>query len=397
MPRKFDNWLETWEQYVNCSPSPLVFRKWTGIAALAGAMERKCWVKTYGKFMYPNLFILLISPPGVGKSFLIEIVADMWNRLGTHHVAPDSVSRASLADELKEAERHIVRPGYPTITFNSLLMAVEEFGTIMPSYEHEFMNTLNKWYDCGSYGERKRGTSLKYFLERPQINFLSGTQPSYLSHFLPEGAWEQGFMSRTILVYSGESIIGDLFDEGGMSTDLRNDLVHDLKLIGGICGPFVWTKEAASAMQKWHMDRGAPAPDHPKLVHYCTRRTSQLLKLCQIASINESDKQEITFEHFDIALSWLITAEYYMPDIFKAMAHGGDAQLIRECWHFVYKLYTHNNNKKPIQEFRIMRFLQERTPSHNVDKIMTMMVKGDFLQPEAVNKLGSCYSPKVLK
>ncbi len=403
MPRILLDWLTAWEEYFSNSPCPTLFRKWTGISLLAGAMERKCWVNSFGKTLYPNLYVILVAPPGGGKSFLIEVVGEFWRKIEGHHVAPDSVSRASMADELKDAERHVIRVGEPTYSFNSLLIASEELGTLITAYDNEFMSTLNKLYDCSPYGERKRGKDIKYKLDNPQLNFLSGTQPAYLSNLLPESAWQQGFMSRTILVYSGEIIYGNLNLYEGTSTPLpkgasakdKSNLLHDLEIIGSVFSKFIWTKESAGIMQQWYETGGEPAPDHPKLLGYCTRRGAHLIKLCQIASISDSDDMVITVEHFQRALDWMIEVEHYMPDIFKAMSQGGDGQLIKECWHFFYKIYI--KKEEPIKEYRLIRFLQERTPSHNVERILTLMVKGNMLKQVEVNKVGTCYVPKVMK
>ena len=403
MPRILPDWLTAWEEYFSNSPCPTLFRKWTGISLLAGAMERKCWVHSFGKTLYPNLYVILVAPPGGGKSFLIEVVGEFWNNIGQHHVAPDSVSRASLADALTDAERHVIRVGESTYSFNSLLIASEELGTLIIAYDNEFMATLCKLYDCSPYGERKRGKDLKYKLDNPQLNFLSGTTPTYLSNLLPEGAWQGGFMSRTIVVYSGEIIYGDLnlyeesstAQEKSTSVKDKSNLMHDLKIIGNVFSKFTWTKESANIMQRWYETGGEPAPDHPKLLGYCTRRGAHLIKLCQVASISDSDDMVITIEHFQRALDWMIEVEHFMPDIFKAMSQGGDGQLIKECWHFFYKIYL--KKQEPIKEYRLIRFLQERTPSHNVERILNLMVKGNMLKLVEVNKVGTCYVPKVLK
>ena len=150
MPRILPDWLDAWEEHFSSSPCPTLFRKWTGISLLAGAMERKCWVYSMEKDLYPNLYIILVSPPAGGKSFLIEAVGKFWNKIGQHYVAPDSISRASLADELKDAERHIVRVGSTTYSFTSLIITEEELGTLLSSYENQLISTFCKLYECTS-------------------------------------------------------------------------------------------------------------------------------------------------------------------------------------------------------------------------------------------------------
>ena len=101
------------------------------------------------------------------------------------------------------------------------------------------MSILNHLYDCPPYKERKRGKGIEYELENAQLNLLAGTQPAYLNNLLPEGAWQQGFMSRTIIVYSGEVIYGDLniYEEPNdtyptsMDEKEKRYIMHDLRII----------------------------------------------------------------------------------------------------------------------------------------------------------------------
>ena len=149
-------------------------------------------------------------------------------------------------------------------------------------------------------------------------------------------------MSRTIVVYSGEIIYGNLnlLEESNSSStkntnaNIKSDLMHDLKIIGNVFSKFIWNKESAGIMEEWYKSGGEPAPDHPKLLGYCARRGTHLLKLCQVASISDSDDMVITLDHFQRALDWMIEAEHYMPDIFQSMSHGGDGRVRDELWHF---------------------------------------------------------------
>src|SRR5690606_31276805 len=120
------------------------------------------------------------------------------------HIAPTSVTKASLIDALAAAERKIIRPGHDPsiITFNSLVVASDELGVFLPAYENDFMNVLTNIYDCRVYSETRRTSKVSIRMEAPQLNFTAATTPSYLTALLPEGAWDQGFLSRTILIYS---------------------------------------------------------------------------------------------------------------------------------------------------------------------------------------------------
>lgn len=67
MVRKLDNWIEGFMEYTDHLPSPELFRKWSAIAAVAAALERRCWVHTMGSNLYPSMYIVLVAPPGGGE------------------------------------------------------------------------------------------------------------------------------------------------------------------------------------------------------------------------------------------------------------------------------------------------------------------------------------------
>lgn len=380
--RRLGNWLTAFYEYTDHLPTSPLFRKWTGIGILAGALERKVWVHTLGSDLFPNLYTLLVSPPGLGKTVVTSVAQQFWGELGDHHMAPSSMSRASLMDAVREAERRLIMPDRtPSIVnFNSLMIAINELSTLIPAYDNDFMGTLTDIYDGKRYGEKKRGKDLNYTLMNPQINLIAGTTPSYLNNIMPEGAWDQGFISRVILVYSGESPLKDLFNAEVTKTKPFQDLVNDLKIIAALFGKMGWEEEAADAMSEWYRKRNPPIPDHPKLVHYNTRRTAHCLKLCMIASASRGDDLTVRLEDYQTALGWLLDAEREMPDIFKSMTQGGDSRAIEDCWHYCYEVYI--KEKKNVPETRLWNFLVQRVPSHNIERVIKAMTNTGLLEKQ---------------
>jgi hypothetical protein len=393
MQRKLDNWIDGFMEMTAGLPSPELFRKWSAISAIAGALERKVWVHTLGQNLYPTMYVILVAPPGVGKSVVTSKVGKLWGAIPDQHLASSSVTKASLIDDLRDATREIVRPSStpPSDKFNSLKILSNELGVLIPSYDNEFMNVLTDIYDGYGYSERRRSKELNFELKAPQFSLLAATTPNYLSNILPEGAWEQGFLSRTILVYSGLTVLVDPFSTGKVDEKQAKALQTDLNRIALMYGEITFTEEAKAALTEWHLAGGPPAPDHPKLLNYRTRRTLHLLKLCMVASVADSESYEITFDHYQTALDWLIEVEHYIPDIFKSMATGGDMKAMEDTWYFVYKMYLKDND--PIPEAKVFRFLQERVPAHAVENIMTIMVKSGLLKEKQVNKIGRCFIP----
>lgn len=392
--RALGSWTDGFSKYMANKGSPAIFTRWAGIFAVASALERKVWIRTRKGTLYPNLYTITVGPPGAGKTLATSVVYDFLTRLDSHHVAPTSVTKASLIDALAQAERRVVIPTHnpPVISFNSLIITSDELGVLLPSYENDFMNVLTNIYDCRIYSETRRTNKISIKLDAPQLNMCAATTPSYLNALLPEGAWDQGFLSRTMLIYSGADAPQDLFALNTYDEKLEKDLERDLRHIGQMFGQMTFTQEAIDALNDWHLSGGQPAPIHPKLAHYNTRRTAHLLKLCVVASASQSDDLVITLDHYAEALDWLSEAEFAMADIFKSMKTGGDGAVIEECYHFAYTLWV--KEKKPVLEHRLFHFLQERTPAHNVERILTVMEKAGLLKKQFAD-VGMGYIPQV--
>lgn len=348
--------------------------------------------------LYPNLYVLLVGPPAVGKTVSISHTEALWRATQELFVAPNSVTKSGLIDALAEASRKVVRMDKtpPYYEFHSLLVPSREFGVLVPQYEQDFMNHLNDLYDCGPvFEERRRSIKDNAKIINPQVNLIGGTTPSFLQGFLPEGAWDQGFMSRMILIYSGEVIMSDLGlmdDEDEVTTDM-GILEKDMLVISKLFGKVSWTQEVSDLIGIWRANNCAPAPEHRKLLHYNGRRILHLLKLCVVSSVSRSDSLLIELHDYKRALNWLTEAEAYMPDIFKDMANGGDSGAIDDAWSYVYQLWA--KEKKGILEHRLIYFLKDRVPSHSVMRVIEMMVRSNLLKEDLDVATGKkIYTPR---
>jgi hypothetical protein len=374
------DWIDGFLQLTENTSSPSIFRKWAAISTIAGALERKVWVRTLGSNLYPNMYVVLVAPPGVGKTEVTWRVRKLWESLEDHFIAATSVTKASLIDELNDANRRWITGVIenPVEHFNSLLLCINELGVLLPSYENEFMNTLTDLWDCKHYSERRRVSKIEIDIDKPQLNLLAACTPSYLMNILPEGAWDQGFLSRTMLIYSGDRQLRSLFSDTVENSELHEALEAQLATIANIYGEIKFSPEAAKLVDDFHMRDGRPKPDHPKLISYNIRRTVHLLKLCIVAAVSKSDQRLIHAEDFHRAFDWLVEAERQMPDIFKAMAQGGAGKIMEEAWYYVYTTYS--REQQPVLKHRLIQFLQERVPVHSIETTIQMMEQGKMIE-----------------
>ena len=341
-------------------------------------MEQKVWLRSGGGILYPNLYVVLVGHPGVGKTRSVRKVKEYLHEIPDFHFAPTSMTPASLIDTLVESKRFIARLPEPPLEYNSMLIAADELGAFVHKYDDEMIAVLSAFYDPDPYGHNRRGKEIKIKIKSPQLNVLCGTTPSNLLKFIPEGAWDQGFCSRLILVFSDERIIGD--DFATEHRGLSDDLLHDLKIINSQIGEYGVSEDYRDLVNQWREQGEAPSPNHPKLLHYNTRRRAHLYKLSVVAAIDRSNALLLTADDFHRAKGWLEEAEIFMPDIFKAGGTNADAQAMEEIYHFAL---TYG---KVVPETKLVNFARERVPAHSVIRVLEIMMKSGQLEAVSYDK-----------
>lgn len=365
-------------------------------------MERRIWIRTSIGNLYPNQYVLLVGPPGVGKTLMTAAIRSFLFNLtdssdsNAFHLAASSETHASLVDALREATRRHIGENMDLTSYNALTMISNELGVLLPEYDAAMMNKLQDLYDCLPYSERRRTKELNFTIAAPVLNLLAATTPSFLMESLPEGAWDQGFLSRSMIAFSAETLTRDLFGEIKLRESLENDLMTDLRHIFSLFGKMTFQQEAIDLIENWNRAGRPPLPDHPKLLHYNTRRAAHLLKLCMIASMSTGDSFEVGAEHFQQAMDWLIELEVLMPEIFKSMVAGGDSRAMEEVWYHVAMMYTKEGGR-PIAESRIVAFLAERIPAQNVARVLDVMIKTGIFIEEDLGMPTKFYRPRGRK
>jgi len=374
-----EDWIELFLEWTDGIPSPKIFRQWSAICTIAGALERRVYIISAGRLLYPNMYVLLVGSPGVGKTEAINYVNKLWMEARELHVAPHDVTKAALIDELARASRKIITGETRLLEYNSLVVAADEFGVLVPSHDLEFLSTLNRIYDNpDQHRQSRRGLEQQIDIINPQINLIGGVQPAYLANLLPEEAWSMGFMSRVVMVYSAHKITQDwkLDDEASLMGQAphQSALVSRMREMLKMNFRMRWNEDAKHVASSWDQQ---PIPEHPKMEHYLPRRHLHIFKLCIISAISRGS-DVIDVLDFNRARDWLLEVEQVMPDIFREMVQRSDAQVMDEMHMFAWREWA--KDRKPVSEMRLINFLKTRATTEKIPRILDMAVRSGMFE-----------------
>lgn len=386
------HWVQKFINYTEGMNSPELFRKWAAIAAISGALERRVWltIPAFGK-CYPNIFVLLVAPPGVGKTSVLTKVQDLWRETNRLVVAPDNVSKAAFLDVMARSTKSIMLPDLTKTEQSAVQVCSGEFGNFVPAYETLFLNVLNTMWDCPSvYVDEKRVKSVTF--PNPQLTMIAGTQPAFLNTLLPEEAFGMGFMSRMLMIYVNTPNKVNLW-HSAYTDENEHELHEDVFKFTELLGECSIDQAARDKMSEWYSEGCPPVPNHSKLKDYVVRRLHNVQKLMIISAVGRSSTLAITGSDFDIALGWLLEAEGKMPDIFRAMKGRSDDEVLKELHNWMWGMFT--KDKKALHESRLISFMRSRVPSEKILGLLLMAEKSGMIAKSGDIEGTAMYVPRA--
>ena len=188
--RKLTSWIESFIDQTSNLHSPEIFRRWTAITTIAAALEQKVWVRT-SRPLYPNIYAFIVGHPGVGKSRTMREGRSYIQELPEFHLAPISMTFASLVDSLVRSKRNIICPPDDPLEYNSMYICADELGAFMSKYDNEMIDGLSAFYDPDPYNviavnnkwdDGADGTFVSYFTPAyKDIGFIDENGNSLIS------------------------------------------------------------------------------------------------------------------------------------------------------------------------------------------------------------------------
>lgn len=337
MPRQLDDWLENYLAFTKNSESPTLYHLWSGITAISSCLRRKCYTDWGLRgYVYPNLYVALVGPPGGRKGTAMKIAKSM---LPTDlSIGSDALgSTQILYKEIRDAEDSYIEFDGKEKKHKSLSVWSEEFQVFLSDKDPMLIASLTDLFDCANtwkYSTLKRGAE---DLSNCWLTIIGAITPSLLQSKLSQDAVGGGLVSRIIFIVGYGPIkkkaLQFLSKEAML---MKEKLTQDLEHISLLSGPFMLTNSFIKKYVHWYEDMNAEAGvDSDKFMGYNSRRALHLNKLCMILSASENDSMEITETHFLKALAILEEAEKEMPNAFYGLGRGIHGDFYAEILDYV--------------------------------------------------------------
>ena len=332
--RELTDWIDNYVKLTEETEPPLMFRLWTSISVIAACLQRKCRLDWGSLTFYPNLYIVLVSPPGkarkgtamkIGRRFLDEL---------SINVAAESITREALVRELMESNHTSVDPQNRMITHSSLTVYSEELAVFLGQQNPQLVMDLTDWFDCSNkWIYRTKGSGIDEIIG-VWVNLMGATTPDLLRSTISGDAIGGGLTSRMIFVFEprrGKVVPYPRWGDDEIA--LQTKLVRDLERIRNLSGVFKTTESFIEEWTTWYTAQADNPPfEDPNFAGYVERRPTHVMKLSMI--LNASRTSSMLLEAIDLrrAIKILEATEYRMPQALRGVGRNQNSDVLTRVW-----------------------------------------------------------------
>lgn len=334
----FDRW-QLYMKDLNCPQSFVDFGFYYTVSV---ALQRRVWCGPEHMPLYPNLYIILVGEPGIGKGIAIKPV----NRLLKHHQldinGAEKVDKTDGTDEIREVlefaqkfnsnnpaaakedddkqlfpsaadattyealvqsmarstrmisykahDKDLQKEVKKIYTHSSVYFCLEEISSLFRRHTEDVVNFLLVAFDCGDYEYRTK-TQGRDRIKRCCLSLFGGTTPQFMHDTFNSKLLGEGFSSRTIFIFESANRKNDLFIPS-LSSEQVSAMLHiqtHVRNLSRLYGHAQFSPEAKEYLEDWWQKHQALKPNtSPKLIPYYSRKNIHAMKLATIMHFSET-------------------------------------------------------------------------------------------------------------
>lgn len=306
---------EKWRLYTDGLISPDNFIDFGWYFLISAALQRRVWTGPDHQRLYPNIYVIPVAEPGIGKGLVIKQVAELlkfhklpdpksnkaiqglkdvdratmetvaeidyktaqgniddgekkkssknksYDKPLLFPVAADATTYEALVKSVSQAIRRInyyeTNPTtgnqeFKVYTHSSISFCLEEISSLIRRRTEDVIHFLIQAYDCGDYIYDTK-TQGKDRIKKCCVSFFGGTTPGFLQSTFDDRLLTEGFSSRTFFIFASSNRKSSLWipDLTHQQKSSYADIQIHLEKLSHLYGRVTVDEDALSELSKW--------------------------------------------------------------------------------------------------------------------------------------------------
>jgi hypothetical protein len=431
---------QRWDNYTSNLSSPQSFVDWGYLFLISSCLQRRVWLSASNQPCFPNMYVILVGEPGIGKGLVIREVNEFlrfWKKddikpktegmnkdqaliaQALHEedttkaqqsefqgkgqgskdilkplafsVAADATTYEALVDAVSQSYRRINYLEWnethnkfvsKIIGHSSITFALQELGSLLRKHTSDTVNYLLGLYDCPLDYEYLTRTRGKERVRRACLNLLAGTTPSFMQGTFDDKLVGEGFTSRVFYIFAKKNrknqfFIPELTEE---QKTAKTELLNHIKELASLYGQCTIDKDTMDYLQTWwheqEENKHKRINQSLQMMPYYARKNIHVMKVAMAYHFGESIDKHIPLSAFTWAIQFLEKAEMYMH---LAITLEGSTPFSKCCQRILE--FLRNGQKKSYVEIAITAMVGRK----ELEECLTFLQDTEQINVEAVD------------
>jgi len=372
--------------------SPREWLLWSGVSALSSSIKRNCFIYYRGIKFFPNQYIILVGPPGIGKGEAIHRSNDLASNAKTINYIKDWHTPQEILEELADGFQNLGLKVGQIVTANVIqdhtcCIMAPELAVFLQNYEN-MHSLLCAWWDQNKFDYKTKNKG-KHVISDMSVSLLGGCVPDYIRSLCRDrlAPITGGFTARTIFVYATDKyqLVKNYFEAPKFNiSKLRDELINDLLHISTLKGELKLNKEALNLWEQvyeQHNRRGSSDSDASQ--NFKSRISSHIIKCAITTSLSESDSLIISADHLQRAIDYIEAIRDKVDVVFRSVGESPVAGIQS-------KLLAYIDREGMAFYKSIVRFMYRDSTEDQLLQVITMLKLAGLLL-EKIDAKGQVY------
>lgn len=359
---------------------------WSGISALSALVNGQVYTKMGRYEIYPNMYIVLLGPPGNGKTSALRRAEKLIRGFEDISLSAQSETAEGLVRFMRDK---CVRPlplPEGNVDFTPVTCYLSELSNFFGRDPGGMIDVLTGIWDCGgeNFHRRTKGQG-EDILPRPNLNLLGCTTQDWITTYLKSDIIGGGFTRRVVFV---NEMMGDDTkrvpwpEDTPESIRARDNCIAYGRILREVRGEMVFAPGARAFWDKWYNTRIIPR--EPDVRGYHKTKPILVLKVAMLVALADRPEKTITVSDMELALALLEATETHLLKVFQGIGRNELNSVASKVLGFLEtspeKAYIDNGKhfRAKFAPDKVLRATFYRdAPSRELDDIFNHLVASD--------------------